>query len=170
VVAILESEVAAPAPIAPAPPSWRDRLGTGPLLRWAWIPALGAALLALSVLPKNRVFGPSDGIPPPSEHMVSSLGPQAVATDVAGPGTVRYEFTVRAARAQTVCLAGDFNDWKVCEAPLTRIGEDTWSITVDLPRGRHEYMFVIDDQWIPDPHAVGYSDDGFGSRNSLIVA
>jgi len=30
-------------------------------------------------------------------------------------------------------------------------------------------MFVIDDQWVTDPNAMGYSDDGFGNRNSVLV-
>jgi 1,4-alpha-glucan branching enzyme len=111
------------------------------------------------------VEGPSDGIPQSPGHVVSSkpIAGQSV------ENTVTYMFTVTAEDADKVCLAGDFNQWRVCEAPMQHLGGDTWSITIQLPRGRHEYMFVIDDQWVTDPDAMGYSDDGFGNRNSVLV-
>jgi len=127
-----------------------------------------AALLALAVIPMTRVLRPSDGTPKPSGD-VARTGAPGAAADKTAPDTVPYRFTVRAAAAGRVCLAGDFNDWQVCEAPMRRVGEDTWSITINVPRGRHEYMFVIDDRWVPDPNAMGYADDGFGSRNSVLV-
>jgi 1,4-alpha-glucan branching enzyme len=82
---------------------------------------------------------------------------------------VRYVFTVSAEDAKSVCLAGDFNQWRVCEAPLERVEGDTWSIAVELPPGRHEYMFVIDGRWVTDPGAMGYVKDGFGNRNAVVV-
>jgi 1,4-alpha-glucan branching enzyme len=85
------------------------------------------------------------------------------------PNTVRYRFIVKAEQVREICLAGDFNQWKVCDAPLSRVAEGVWSITIDLPRGRHEYMFVIDGKWVTDPNAMGYSTDGFGNRNALLV-
>lgn len=84
-------------------------------------------------------------------------------------GTVRYTFSVRAPSASEVCLAGDFNQWKVCEAQLIRVGEDVWTIALELPRGRHEYMFVVDGRWVTDPSAALYSDDGFGNRNAVVL-
>jgi len=127
-----------------------------------------AAVLALAVIPLTRVLRPSDGVKVPSEGAARSdlLEPAA---GTSASDTVPYRFTVKAADAGKVCLAGDFNDWQVCEAPLRRIGEDTWSITIQVPRGRHEYMFVIDDRWVADPHSMGYADDGFGNRNSVVV-
>jgi 1,4-alpha-glucan branching enzyme len=82
---------------------------------------------------------------------------------------VRYVFTVSAEDAEVVCLAGDFNQWRVCEAPLERVGGDTWSIAVELPPGRHEYMFVIDGKWVTDPRAMGFVKDGFGNTNAVVV-
>ena len=38
-----------------------------------------------------------------------------------------------------------------------------------LPRGRHQYMFVVDDQeWQTDPRADVRVDDGFGNQNAVV--
>jgi hypothetical protein len=147
---------------------------------WVWIPAAMAAavLIVLWSVPPTRVLGPSDGVPPPSEHAASQEVPATVPGSGTGSGNlaaaptadqVRYVFTVKAEHAEQVCLAGDFNYWKVCDARMARVGEDLWSIAVELPRGRHEYMFVIDGRWVTDPNAMGYSQDGFGNKNAVLV-
>ncbi|SRR5258705_7691177 len=136
-------------------------------IRWAWVPTALAAALALFVFLPGRNSTPSaprSHTPPPAI--------QTSRTPLFGdpePNTVRYRFTVKAAQVREICLAGDFNQWKVCDAPLSRVAEGVWSITIDLPRGRHEYMFVIDGKWVTDPNAMGYSTDGFGNRNALLV-
>ncbi len=88
---------------------------------------------------------------------------------IASPNTVRYEFRFEAGSAAEVCLAGDFNSWKVCDARLSRVGEDVWSVSLELPPGRYEYMFVVDGRWVTDPHAMGFHDDGFGNQNAILV-
>ena len=89
------------------------------------------------------------------------------ASDPVG-NTVLCEFRFRAEDAREVCLAGDFNQWTVCQTRLVRVGEDLWSVSMELPRGRHEYMFVVDGQWVTDPAAVTTIDDGFGNRNAVL--
>jgi len=44
-----------------------------------------------------------------------------------------------------------------------------WSVTLPLSVGRHLYAFVVDSQWIADPHAPLAPDDGFGHRNSVVL-
>jgi 1,4-alpha-glucan branching enzyme len=83
--------------------------------------------------------------------------------------TVVCEFQFRAPDAREVCLAGDFNQWTVCKTRLTRVGEDLWTVSMELPRGRHEYMFVVDGRWVTDPDAVTTTDDGFGNRNAVLT-
>jgi 1,4-alpha-glucan branching enzyme len=82
---------------------------------------------------------------------------------------VRYVFTLQTGNAHEVCLAGDFNRWKVCDTPLEKVAEDTWTVSIELPPGRHEYMFVIDGRWVTDPNAPAHADDGFGHRNAVVV-
>ncbi|HEX7879248.1 MAG TPA: glycogen-binding domain-containing protein [Candidatus Eisenbacteria bacterium] len=83
--------------------------------------------------------------------------------------TVPHRFTIEAPEARRVCLVGDFNDWAVCEVPLVRDETaGTWSVQMELPPGRHEYMFVVDEGWVTDPSAPVSVDDGFGNRNAVI--
>src|ERR1051325_8423191 len=60
---------------------------------------------------------------------------------------VTAQFSVRATNARSVAVAGSFNNWDPTKTPLTRQG-DRWSTKVDLPRGRYEYRFVVDGQWM----------------------
>jgi hypothetical protein len=139
-------------------PAWRR----APL--WAGAALAAAAVLAILLLPnmlERREAGRST-----FEDPASAAQTQASET---GAGTVRYQFSFRAPRANEVCLAGDFNNWKVCDAQLTRVEEDLWSISLDLPRGRHEYMFVVDGQWRTDPEAALHADDGFGNKNAVLT-
>jgi len=123
--------------------------------RWAPAAALAAAaVLAVLLLPGlwNRNPGPG------------------TTADVSGEAnTVRYEFHLRAPDASEVCLVGDFNAWKICDVRLQHVGEDLWTVALQLPRGRHEYMFVVDGRWMTDPAAAGYTDDGFGDRNAVVL-
>lgn len=79
-------------------------------------------------------------------------------------------FVVHAPAAEQVELVGSFNDWQSGRIEL--IGPDAtgrWSVTVPLPEGRHEYMFLVDGRrWIADPHAAFFRDDGFGNLNGVI--
>jgi AMP-activated protein kinase-like protein len=155
----------------PRKPFWRDSA----YLRWIWVPTAALAGLAFFLLiPGRHASGPLDQGSLPESAAPSHTAPaiqtsRTVASGVQLPNTVRYVFTVKADQVREICLAGDFNQWKVCDAPLMRVGEGVWSITIDLPRGRHEYMFVIDGKWVTDPNATGYSRDGFGNRNALLV-
>ncbi|MEK6698279.1 MAG: glycogen-binding domain-containing protein [Nitrospirota bacterium] len=78
-------------------------------------------------------------------------------------------FRFHAPAAHEVAIAGSFNRWDPARDRLS--GPDKagwWSITLRLSEGRHEYLFVVDNRdWVLDPLAVAYADDGFGSRNSV---
>ena len=84
---------------------------------------------------------------------------------------VLVRFELAAPRAQTVSLAGSFNEWSAGEEDMARSSATgLWTITVPLPSGEHQYMFVVDgEQWVPDPNAHAQVDDGFGESNSVIV-
>ena len=87
---------------------------------------------------------------------------------VVTPDGVR--FILEHAAAKSVSVAGDFNDWSPSAHPLTRNGAGRWSVVVALLAGEHKFMFVIDgEQWMVPPLAEDYVDDGFGSRNGVVI-
>jgi len=91
------------------------------------------------------------------------------AAPVVTPEGVR--FVLMQPEAREVALAGSFNGWSTSSHPLT--GERSsglWTIVVALPPGEHLFMFIVDGaQWVSPPLAEDYVDDGFGSRNGVVV-
>ena len=71
--------------------------------------------------------------------------------------------------AKKVCVAGSFNGWKPEAMPLTHTGNGQWTGDLAVKPGRHEYLFVVDGQWIPDPKAKESVANPFGGRNSILV-
>ena len=82
---------------------------------------------------------------------------------------VPVRFIYKNAQAREVCLAGSFNQWSPGGQCMVRTGE-TWALDILLPRGRHEYVFVIDGHtWQPDPGAVLSEETGFGMKSSILI-
>ncbi|MGA1791222.1 MAG: isoamylase early set domain-containing protein [bacterium] len=72
--------------------------------------------------------------------------------------------------AEEISIAGSFNNWDPINHLLSKNPEGLWRIVIPLPRGRYQYMFVIDHTvWIPDPGSELTIEDGFGQKNSLLV-
>lgn len=82
---------------------------------------------------------------------------------------VMVRFVLVARGAQKVAVAGDFNGWSPADTVLENSdGNGTFVATVRLPRGAHEYMFVVDGEWVTDPTAPEVRPDGFGRRNAVL--
>ena len=80
------------------------------------------------------------------------------------------QFVLAAPAAGRVSVAGDFNDWSPVATPLHRATGGVWVAAIPLAPGRHVYAFIVDGaSWVPDPAAPLAPEDGFGSRNSVIV-
>jgi AMP-activated protein kinase-like protein len=96
---------------------------------------------------------------------------QTVPPPISSPATVLVRFELLAPRASSVALAGSFNDWSSEGLPLAHsAAQGLWTVTVPLPVGEHEYLFVVDGaKWMADPTAQAQVDDGFGQTNSVIV-
>ena len=71
--------------------------------------------------------------------------------------------------AKTVCVAGSFNEWKPETTPLVSLGNGRWVGDLDIKPGRHEYLFVVDGQWLPDPNARESVANPFGGTNSVLI-
>lgn len=109
-----------------------------------------AAILVILLLPREE----------------QSIGPSPVVT--AAP--ILVEFRLEAPDATSVALAGDFNDWEAELVLEDGDGDGVWTGRVPIRPGVHKYMFVIDGtEWVTDPDAERYSDDGFGNQNAILA-
>jgi hypothetical protein len=103
------------------------------------------------------------------------------ATPAADPGVTMFaaddapviyvQFALAASGARTVSVAGDFNGWSVDAGALRDVdGTGVWRGLIAVTPGVHKYMFVVDgEEWVTDPTAERYVDDGFGMRNALLA-
>jgi 1,4-alpha-glucan branching enzyme len=79
----------------------------------------------------------------------------------------RFEFTDP--NANSVCVAGSFNDWKPEAKALHPGGAGRWWKETVLKPGKYEYCFVVDGKWIPDPRAQETTANPFGGKNSVLT-
>jgi hypothetical protein len=134
-------------------PAWR------PAKRKSWwarqrqwmVPALaGATAMLVVMLGLSRFAASPDA--PAAQQLVS------------------LHFELHAPGADKVELLGTFNSWQTGDVVL--VGPDAsghWTATVELPEGRHEYIFLVDgERWMADPKAATLRPDGFGHVNSVI--
>ncbi len=99
---------------------------------------------------------------------VAELSQQVLGATVVTDGVL---FMARAPGAQSVRLAGSFNDWdpRSCEMETDQEQPYTWRKLLPLNEGRHEYRLVIDGNWAADPANPHASQNEFGDFNSVIV-
>lgn len=84
---------------------------------------------------------PPPPTPPPAAPV--SLGPTQL------PEGVRFRLS--APQAKDVFIGGSFNKWNARGYRMTRNDGGVWELVVPLPKGRHQYKFKVDGEWILDP-------------------
>ncbi len=70
--------------------------------------------------------------------------------------------------AKQVYLSGGFNSWNETDLPMKK-NKDGWSLTLDLPGGKHHYKYIVDGKWIIDPENPLKEYDSSGNINSAIL-
>jgi hypothetical protein len=135
--------------------------------RWFLVPTTAAAAVGgLLLLHEVGIIVPREG---PGHDAVPSAAPPVIGRSEASKH-VPCQFRFRTdGQVSQVCLVGTFNQWVVCRTPLKPQADGTWGITVDLPPGRYEYMFVVDGRWVTDPSAPLRVNDGFGNENAVLL-
>lgn len=81
------------------------------------------------------------------------------------PKRIHFEFI--SPTADSVAIAGTFNEWKPNATPMIALGEGRWAKDLALPPGDYEYRLVVDGQWTPDPQAAETVPNPFGGVNSV---
>ncbi len=74
--------------------------------------------------------------------------------------------------AESICVAGEFNDWDSSAAPLKKAKNGTWSVALDLPADReYQFRYCVNGQhWVNDDAPDKLVPSGIGdSENSVIV-
>lgn len=51
--------------------------------------------------------------------------------------------------------------------PLAEVSPGRWECAVPLALGRHEYLFLVDGEWVIDPSARELCSDGDGNQNCV---
>lgn len=72
-------------------------------------------------------------------------------------------------RAKTVRITGSFCDWSAQGLPLDRRDDGIWECHLALGAGKHEYRYIVDGAWLPDPHNEATTPNEFGGANSVCV-
>ena len=85
------------------------------------------------------------------------------------PNTKSVTFHIDAPEANSVAIAGDFNDWNGTARPLRRRKDGImWWVMLRLNHGLHQYKFVIDGtHWREDPTYPNQVTNDKGTVNSV---
>ena len=87
-------------------------------------------------------------------------------------GTTKVTFELPADYAwKRVCLCGEFNSCAADATPMTRRKDGRFSATLTLPQGQsYRYRYLVDgERWVDDPEPDQYVDNGYGSKDSVVV-
>ena len=79
------------------------------------------------------------------------------------------EFSFYRPRADSVHIAGDFNDWRLGELPMVRLPGGYWTARVRLPAGEFRFRYCADGEWFTDFAAFGVEPGAFGMDSVLRV-
>lgn len=88
-----------------------------------------------------------------------------------GPEVTRsgVRFVAEFPRAREVRLTGTFNDWSAQGTPLYRRADGRWECILPMQTGPHQYRFIVDGVWLPDPHNQDQAINEFGGSNSMVT-
>jgi len=77
-------------------------------------------------------------------------------------------FTIEAAGAEHVLLAGDFNDWTLDGSEMDPVA-GVWTKVIKLQPGRYRYRYVVDGRWQTDPSNPAVEPNSYGGHDSILV-
>jgi chromosome partitioning protein len=115
--------------------------------------------------PKNKMASTtmSSTIMGPGPSVMSAtkpLGPCQVGDSVI--------FVASYPQANSVQIAGDFNNWQPEKTIMRKAGDGTWQVRIPLAKGIYHYRLVVDGQWQQDPWNEAAEPNPYGGMNSVI--
>lgn len=81
----------------------------------------------------------------------------------------KVSFSLHAPQAESVFLAGDFNQWNPRKHPLKKGSSGAWEACLMLTPDTYEYKYIVDGHWQIDPVNNQICENSFGSQNSLVT-
>jgi len=81
----------------------------------------------------------------------------------------KTEFSLSVPQAQSVSIAGDFNQWNPSSHPLKMDDKGIWRMSLPLNPGQYEYRFFVDGEWQNDPNGSSSVENLLGTSNSLKI-
>ncbi len=115
---------------------------------------------ATKTMTPTKATSPAKATPP-----AKAKSPAKTKTKVGPPSTT---FSLYAPEASKVFLVGDFNDWQTGDLKAKKFKDGTWRKALALTAGTYQYLFLVDDQWWPDPANPSRVPNPFGTENSVI--
>ncbi len=91
--------------------------------------------------------------------------PRKTNTEAAPARLETIRLSLHCPHGDTVSIAGSFTDWQ--PTALQREGEE-WHIELKLSPGTYEYLFVVNNRWLPDPACAEGRPNPFGGENSVL--
>ena len=81
----------------------------------------------------------------------------------------KVQFKMSASPGSRVFVAGTFNQWEPTANPLSDTsGCGEFKASLLIPKGTHEYKFIVNGVWIMDPKSVEWSTNACGSLNNVL--
>ena len=71
--------------------------------------------------------------------------------------------------AKRVAVTGDFCSWSTGGLPMRRRDDGVWECRLELGSGQHQYRFIVDGTWLPDPSNDQTVANEFGGANSVVL-
>jgi chromosome partitioning protein len=134
---------------------------------------LKAAKPEIKTVPAARVEQPAPVSSDASRHIIRAApaATSAKLSDYYGVNQIddAIVFVTLYPRADSVQIAGDFNNWQPAKTLMERVGESgVWQTKIKLPRGKYRYRLVVDGQWQQDPYNELTEINPFGDFNSVL--
>lgn len=72
--------------------------------------------------------------------------------------------------ADSVFVAGDFNNWDRTALPMRQDAQGQWKATIEVAAGGvYQFRYLCDGDWLNDNQADAYYANEYGGHNSVVM-